>query len=95
MTIGDFKTYVKTGKPLDTEEIHCFMDDMSDEARQTTFRLNTAYNAVIATGAVVTKDVTANTVVGGVPAIQAGNASHGQIVSAGRPDTVQPCEPNQ
>ena len=29
MTIEDFKTYVKTRKPLDTEEIHRFMDEMS------------------------------------------------------------------
>lgn len=44
MTIEDFKTYVKTRKPLDTEEIHRFMDDMSNEARRITFRLNTAYH---------------------------------------------------
>ena len=149
MTTKDFKEYVKTGQALDTEEIHRFMDEMSDEARRITFRLNTAYrtpdevrellselfgyevpqslrvfpplyadfgkniavgehvfinacchfqdhggvtigdgcqivwvgsnatilqgvtigdNAVVAAGAVVTKDVMANTVVGGVPA---------------------------
>lgn len=44
MTTEDFKVYVKTGKPLDTEEIHSFMDDMSDEARRITFRLNAAYH---------------------------------------------------
>lgn len=44
MTIEDFKTYVTTGKPLDTEEIHRFMDDMSNEARRITFCLNTAYH---------------------------------------------------
>lgn len=44
MTIEDFKIYVKTGKPLDTEEIHCFMDEMSNEARRITFHLNTAYH---------------------------------------------------
>ena len=44
MTIEDFKIYAKTGKPLDTEEIHCFMDEMSNEARRITFRLNTAYH---------------------------------------------------
>lgn len=44
MTIEDFKTYVKTRKPLDTEEIHRFMDEMSNEARRVTFRLNTAYH---------------------------------------------------
>ena len=27
MTIEDFKTYVKTRKPLDTEEIHRFSND--------------------------------------------------------------------
>ncbi len=45
MTINDFKKYVKTGKVLDTEEIRLFMDEMSDEARRVTFRLNTAYHA--------------------------------------------------
>ncbi len=44
MTINDFKKYVKTGKVLDTEEIRLFMDEMSDEARRVTFRLNTAYH---------------------------------------------------
>ncbi len=128
MTIESFKAYVKTGKPLDTEEIHQLMEKMSDEARRVTFRLNSAYhtaeeirdllselfgyhvpqslrvfpplyadfgknitvgenvfinacchlqdhggvtigdNAVIGAGAVVTKNVAANTVVGGVPA---------------------------
>ncbi len=45
MTTADFKAYVKTGQALDTEEIHRFMDEMSDEARRITFRLNTAYHA--------------------------------------------------
>lgn len=44
MTIEDFKEYVKTRKALDTEEIHRFMDEMSNEARRVTFRLNTAYH---------------------------------------------------
>ena len=44
MTIEDFKTCVKTRKPLDTEEIHRFMNEMSNEARHVTFRLNTAYH---------------------------------------------------
>lgn len=44
MTIKDFKTYVKTRKPLDTEEIHRYMDEMSNEARRVTFCLNTAYH---------------------------------------------------
>jgi len=44
MTIEDFKTYATTGNPIDTEEIHHFMNDMSDEARRITFRLNAAYH---------------------------------------------------
>lgn len=45
MTTDAFKEYVKTRRALDTEEIHRFMDDMSNEARRiTTFRLNTAYH---------------------------------------------------
>ena len=44
MTVKDFKEYVKTGLALDTEEIHRFMDEMSDEARRVTFRLNAAYH---------------------------------------------------
>ncbi len=44
MNIEDFKEYVKTRKALDTEEIHRFMDDMSNEARRITFWLNTAYH---------------------------------------------------
>lgn len=43
MTTDDFKEYVKTGQALDTEEIHRLMDEMSNEARRITFRLNTAY----------------------------------------------------
>lgn len=45
MNIEDFKEYVKTGQALDTEEIHRFMDEMSNEARRVTFRLNTAYHS--------------------------------------------------
>ena len=44
MTIGEFKDYVKTGKALDTDDIHRFMDEMSDAARRITFRLNAAYH---------------------------------------------------
>lgn len=44
MTIEDFKIYATTGNPIDTEEIHHFMNDMSDEARRITFRLNAAYH---------------------------------------------------
>lgn len=43
MTTDRFKEYVKTLRALDTEEIHRFMDEMSNEARRITFRLNTAY----------------------------------------------------
>ena len=32
------------GNQLKAEEIHRFMDDMSNEARRITFRLNTAYH---------------------------------------------------
>ena len=44
MTIEEFKDFVKTGKPLDTEKIHQFMDRMGGEARKITFRLNSAYH---------------------------------------------------
>lgn len=44
MTLDDFLEYVKSGKALNTEEIHRFMDEMSDEARRITFRLNSAYH---------------------------------------------------
>ena len=43
MTLEEFKDFVKTGKPLDTEEIHRFMDRMSGEARRITFHLNSTY----------------------------------------------------
>ena len=43
MTTGDFKEFVKTGQALDSEDIHNFMDKMSNEARRITFLLNTAY----------------------------------------------------
>ena len=44
MTIKEFKEYVKTRKALNTEDIHRFMNDMSNEARRISFRLNTAYH---------------------------------------------------
>lgn len=44
MDIANFKEYVKTRKALNTEEIHRFMDEMSNEARRITFRLNTDYH---------------------------------------------------
>lgn len=44
MNIVDFKEYVKTGQALNTEDIHRFMDEMSNEARRITFQLNTSYH---------------------------------------------------
>ena len=44
MEIEEFKKYVKRGEALSSEEIHRFMNRMSDEARRITFRLNTAYH---------------------------------------------------
>lgn len=44
MRLEDFIEYVKTRKPLDTADIHTFMDEMSDEARRVTFRLNACYH---------------------------------------------------
>ena len=44
MEIEEFKKYVKRGEALSSEEIHQFMNRMSDEARRITFRLNTAYH---------------------------------------------------
>lgn len=45
MTLQEFLEYVKTGKALDTPEIYRLMDDMSDEARRLTFKLNSAYHS--------------------------------------------------
>lgn len=44
MTLPEFLEYVKTRGPLDTPDIHRFMDEMSDEARRVTFELNGAYH---------------------------------------------------
>lgn len=44
MTIKEFKEYAKMRKPLDTAEILSFMDQMSNEARRITFRLNAEYH---------------------------------------------------
>ena len=44
MTLNEFKEYVKTRQPLDTDEIHRFMDEMSCEARRVTSALNAAYH---------------------------------------------------
>lgn len=43
MTTEGFNEFVKTGQVLDSEDIHSFMDRMSNEARRITFMLNTAY----------------------------------------------------
>ena len=45
MTLDDFLEYVKTRKALDTEDIHRFMDEMSNEARRITFKLNASSHA--------------------------------------------------
>lgn len=44
MTTEEFKSFVKTGKALEAEDLHIFMDRMSNEARRITFLLNTAYH---------------------------------------------------
>ena len=45
MTLDNFLEYVKTRKALDTEDIHRFMDEMSNEARRITFKLNASSHA--------------------------------------------------
>lgn len=45
MTIESFKAFVQTGQALNTDEIHRFMHDMSDEARRITFEINTVYHS--------------------------------------------------
>ena len=45
MTLNDFLAYAATGKPLNTPEICSFMDEMSNEARRVTFRLNAEFHA--------------------------------------------------
>lgn len=44
MTLPEFLAYVKTRQALNTGDIHRFMNDMSEEARRITFRLNSAYH---------------------------------------------------
>ena len=44
MLLSDFLSYVKTGKALNTDEIHALMGEMSEEARRVTFRLNSSYH---------------------------------------------------
>lgn len=45
MTLDEFLDYVKMRRPLDTEEMHRLMNEMSEEARRVTFRLNTAWHS--------------------------------------------------
>lgn len=45
MTLNEFLEFVKTRQPLNTPEIYRLMDEMSDEARRITFRLNSAYHS--------------------------------------------------
>lgn len=44
MALEEFLEHVKTRGPLNTPEIHRFMDMMSNEARRITFALNGAYH---------------------------------------------------
>lgn len=44
MELKAFLEYVKTGEALASDEIHQFMDEMSNEARRITFELNSAYH---------------------------------------------------
>ena len=44
MTLNEFLTYIRTGQALNTPDIYRFMDEMSDEARRITFRLNRDYH---------------------------------------------------
>lgn len=45
MELNEFLSYVKTGKALDTPDIHKLMGEMSEEARRVTFRLNSSYHS--------------------------------------------------
>jgi len=44
MTLNEFLKYVETRKPLKGDEVHQFMNEMSDEARRMTFELNGSYH---------------------------------------------------
>lgn len=44
MILNDFLQVVRTREPLNTPEIHRFMDEMSNEARRITFELNGSYH---------------------------------------------------
>ena len=45
MTLKEFLDYVPTRGPLDTEGMHRLMNEMSEEARRVTFRLNSAWHS--------------------------------------------------
>lgn len=45
MTLKEFLDYVPTRGPLNTEEMHRLMNEMSEEARRVTFRLNSAWHS--------------------------------------------------
>lgn len=44
MILNDFLQVIRTREPLNTPEIHRFMDEMSNEARRITFELNGSYH---------------------------------------------------
>lgn len=44
MTLEEFLKYVETRKSLSGRDLHCFMDEMSNEARRITFELNASYH---------------------------------------------------
>lgn len=44
MKLNDFLDYVQSRQALSSDEIHAFMNEMSEEARRITFRLNTCYH---------------------------------------------------
>lgn len=44
MTLNEFLKHANARLPLDTLEIHRFMDEMSEEARRVTFEINNAYH---------------------------------------------------
>ena len=47
MTLEDFLAHVGKRLPLDTPELHKFMDEMSDEARRITCEINNAYHSQV------------------------------------------------